>query len=341
MAANKRLYFAVYAAGFAQVGSNSFTEVHGLQSIGVTTRFNLEQVFEIGQISIYQNVENVPDVEVTMEKVLDGNPLLYHLGTTGSSSATLTGRSNVKSTIGISYYSDVQDSASGTPLQQTVISGVFPSSLTYSSQIQGPTTESVTFVGNNQSWLTSAFTFQPSFTNTDAPISGSGVVFHQHINFGNNSDGTSSRIPTDIPGISSSGYNEKVADEFGSHIQSVRVSTNLGRDQLLELGRRGPYHRYVNFPIEVRTDFEVYCQKGHGVTALEAATSNIVDQRIYLQWTDGTKINLGTANKLQSVTETGGNASQNGGNRTLTFSYVNYNDMTVTHPRDTTLSLRA
>jgi hypothetical protein len=66
---NKRIFFGCYAAGIAPDGSSTFTPIHGLQTIGINTSFNLEQAFEIGQINIYQNIENVPDIEVTTEKV--------------------------------------------------------------------------------------------------------------------------------------------------------------------------------------------------------------------------------------------------------------------------------
>ena len=79
MATNNRVYYAIQQVGIAagSRGNNNFTPVHGVQSVGITTTFNLEQVFELGQISIYENVEGTPDVEVTMSKVLDGYIPLY------------------------------------------------------------------------------------------------------------------------------------------------------------------------------------------------------------------------------------------------------------------------
>ncbi len=335
MPANKRLFYAVYAAGFAQLGTTTFTAVHGLQSIGMTTRFNLEQVFEIGQISLYENIENIPDVEVQMEKVLDGYPLIYHLGTRGATSASLSGRSNIKSIIGISYFTDTQDSASGTPLRQCIVSGVFPSQLQYSVGVEGNATEQVTFVGNNKAWLSGGFTFTGGFTNTDAPIGTGGVQRRENIVFGNHS--YSSRLPVDIPGISPSGYNERPAstDEFGAHMQSIRVTCNLGRDNLFELGRRGPYHRFVNFPTEVRSEFECYTTVGDMVKAEEDAVQNVFNRLIKLKFEEGTLIDLGSSNKLESVVQGGGNAGGGGSNNmTNTFSFVNFNDLTVTHPND-------
>jgi hypothetical protein len=40
----------------------------GVQSVTSTTAYNLEQVFELGQIEIYEDSERVPDVDFTIEK---------------------------------------------------------------------------------------------------------------------------------------------------------------------------------------------------------------------------------------------------------------------------------
>ena len=79
--ANNRIFYACQAVALKPMaGLNAQYKVaHGVQSVGITTNFNLEQAFELGQIQIYENIEGLPDVEVTMEKLLDGYPLLYHL----------------------------------------------------------------------------------------------------------------------------------------------------------------------------------------------------------------------------------------------------------------------
>ena len=77
---------------------------HGVQSVGITTNFNLEEAFELGQLSVYQLIEQLPDVEVTLEKQLDGNPLLYHLATNGTASNTLVARAAVKCIVGLSIF---------------------------------------------------------------------------------------------------------------------------------------------------------------------------------------------------------------------------------------------
>lgn len=331
--ANKRIFYAVYAAGIGEQGVTTFTAIHGLQSIGVTTRFNLEHVFEIGQLDEYSSIEQVPDVEVTTEKVLDGYPLVWHLATQGATEASLAGRANQKCQLAVSYFTDTQSAASGTPLRQTTMSGLFASSLTYSFPVGANFTESVTLVGNDKKIKTSAYTFTGGFTNTDAPPSG--IQRRQHMLFG--SGAGYSVIPTTIPGTTSfggSGYNllDSVGD-FGVHLQSIRVSTNLGRTPLYELGRRIPYFRTIDFPVEVRSDFELYCATGDNLAADESA-ENVSTVPIWLRISDGTIFNLGTRNKCVSSSESGGNAGVGGGSRSVTYSFVNFSNLTVTSPAD-------
>ena len=66
MAANKRIYWAVQAVaiavhGYGQSALLSTSHiVRGLQSAGITSTFNLEQVFEMGQLSLYENIQEIP-----------------------------------------------------------------------------------------------------------------------------------------------------------------------------------------------------------------------------------------------------------------------------------------
>ena len=95
---NKRIFYACQAVGFEaphDTGASASGLFHGVQSVGVTTNFNLEQAFELGQIQIYENNEGLPEVEVTMEKVLDGYPLLYTSVTAGAGNAQVSGNNNL------------------------------------------------------------------------------------------------------------------------------------------------------------------------------------------------------------------------------------------------------
>ena len=69
--ANTRVYYATQAVGLkprnaADTHGNTEYYPKGVQSVGISTNFNLEQVFQLGQLEIYDNVENVPDVEVCL-----------------------------------------------------------------------------------------------------------------------------------------------------------------------------------------------------------------------------------------------------------------------------------
>jgi hypothetical protein len=70
------------------------------------------------------------------------------------------------------------------------------------------------------------------------------------------------------------------------------------------------------------------------VSCLEDSTSNLTNRTIRIISRDSTKIDLGTKNKLSSVTYGGGNAGTNGGNATVTYSYSNFNSCSVYHSAD-------
>ena len=351
--ANNRIYYAIQQVELGQGGNKEV--VHGLQSVGITTNFNLEQVFELGQLAIYQNVENVPDIEVTLNKVLDGYPLLYVLATEAGTaintslvavSPDLAGRQNARVDMVLSIYPDTNVSATGNSIANVACSGMYVSSVSYTFPVDGNFTEDVTLVGNDKVWGSSAVT--GGFTNNDdTPDSLEGVNRRQHLQM------ASCRFPSQIPGITASGINELVGNGSGhkAHFQNITVSTDLGREAIQELGTFAPYHRYVTFPVEVTSEFEVIAISGDMINATESgyytgtqesysvATSastgcenprfNLLDQTIYLETCEGTKIYLGTKNKLTSVNYTGGDTG--GGNVTVTYSYNNFNDFVVAH----------
>lgn len=357
--ANRRIFYACQAVGIAKESAGTtFKPIRGLQSVGINTTFNLEQVFEIGMISIYENIENVPDVEVTLEKVLDGYPLIYHLATEDASSRSLVGRSNAKANLGLAIYDDTSEAASGTPVASCFVSGCFVSQVSYKIGVDGNATESVTIVANNKEWVspTGDRKFDPDFEPVDragfwdadpfpsgddgTPAARSGIARRQHLNM------SKSVFPSIIPGITktsgtglyASGINQ-LNTSLGCYnvsFQSFSASVNLGREQILELGRKVPYFRYVKFPVEVTSEFEILSKSGDAVNAIEEGTdgygNNLGNETIIVYLTEGTKIDLGSKNKLQSVNYQGGGTD--GGNATATYSFQTFNDFTITHRAD-------
>ena len=155
---NKRIYYAVQTVGIKPDGDTSWAAadiIKGLQSVGMTTTFNLTQVFELGQLSIYENIEGIPNIECSLNKVLDGRPLIWHMATQGTTttSPSLSGRSNTNCIVGLSIYTDTADEASAaTPDSMCEMSGMFPSSLAYNFPLEDSFNEEVTLVGNNKVW---------------------------------------------------------------------------------------------------------------------------------------------------------------------------------------------
>jgi hypothetical protein len=351
MPSSNRVYWAVKAIGLAPYGSAGYTDVRGAQAVGINTNFNLDSIFELGQSSIYELAEQLPDIEVTISKVLDGYPLIYHLATRGYTTNTLQGRINQRCNGALSVFLDTQDSASGVPQYQVDLSGLYVSSIGYQFPVDGNMTESITLVGNNIINRMGGFTYLPNFLNTETPITASGGV-QQRADFiwdgtaapvdvnGQAAVTNASIFPPEIAGISSSGTNN--ADPLGNRgasVQSVNISCDLGREAIYELGHKGPYYRFATFPVEVTTEIEIISKSGSNISATEFgvltgvnAGSNLQNRTIRVVTREGTNIYLGTANKLASVNM--GGADAGGGNETVTYRYSTYNFLTVTHPRD-------
>lgn len=338
---NARQYYPIIAVGFAPnglalnnngfvsaVGSGGYRAAKGVQSIGSNTSFALQQIFQLGQLSLYENIEDLPNINFTVEKVLDGYPLLQHLATPTATSATLAGRYNDQQCMcAVAYYDITRDSATGIPLSTTIMSGVYVDSISINGDTQGSITESVSFVCRNRTW-----NFTPSgvpwvsgthFASTGGPVMASGGVQRRE-----DVDMTFSRWPRQIPGVSGNGVNPSGSNGFGAHIQSFSVSVNLGRTDLLELGRKGEYFRFATFPAEVTSSFSVTAnERADGMNVVGDA-DNLTDETILIQLRNGVKIDLGSRNKLASIDQSGGDTG--GGNVTLTYNYSNFNDYTCT-----------
>lgn len=367
MPSNRRIYYAIQSIGFAIDGSNTYIEAHGVQQAGINTTFNLQPIFQLGQLGLYENVELLPEIEFTAEKCLDGYPLLCHLATKGSPNTSLVGRSNISTVAALNVFSDVQYSASGASIAEVNMSGMYWSATTLTFPLEGTASESFTAVGNNKQWRDIAggasMLFSGFFPGNDMPFaltSGSGGVQRREdmifypIGTGPSGFETSTTLdvngqlaafltilPPDIPGISSSGTNDRdINGNFSCHVGDITVSVNLGRDPLTEQGRKGPYFRFVAFPVEVTTAINIMGIKWDNVSALANglyttginAGNNVINRSIRVREREGTFVNLGTSNKLQSVTYGGGDTG--GGNVGITYNYVTYNDLTISHPRD-------
>jgi hypothetical protein len=149
-------------------------------------------------------------------------------------------------------------------------------------------------------------------------------------------------LPTDIEGVSASGTNPIKPDgTYAVPVQTMSFSVDLGRTPVYELGRKSPYARFISPTVEVRTEIEVLSTGGDNISATEFGNQNgagpglnLGTHTIKLLLEDDTYIDVGTNNKCLTVSQTGGEAAQNGGNLTDRYTYQTYNYLQVYHPHD-------
>jgi hypothetical protein len=355
MSNNKRIFYACQALAITNEGDADIaaTEmVHGVQSVGINTSFNLEQVFELGQVEIYENIEGTPDIEVTLEKVIDGYPLIYHMatvGVVGTSNSGIVGRADTKCDLRLGIFDASKNSVAGQNAEVEVYcSGMAVSSISYTVPVDGNCTESVTLVGNNKRWLVTgqqiASADVASFNGSDSPkalgtdLSPSGGVQRREDVLL-----AGSILPRVIDGVlnigtAASGYGNGLnGTNPRVHIQNFTCSTDFGREDILELGRKAAFFRPATFPVEVTCEIEAITTSGDFVDALEAGAAsltgtvdsgnNLRNESIFLLLRCGVAFDLGNKNKLTSVSYGGGDAG--GGNVSCSYSFQNFNSLDV------------
>ena len=330
MATNNRIFYACQAVNIVSstggtVGASG--TVRGVQSVGMSANFTLDQVFEMGQLEIYENIEDVADIEVTLEKVIDGDKFIWEFASNDLCRTTLAGAAKNRCDVYLAIYDDATDNATGTPRNVCFNSGMYTSSVSYSYSVDGSATESVTLVGNDRFWnaersATSKYGSPATGFDTDTPADN--VQRRVNVDLENGS--------TLLPAIVTSQMNPDTPDDEdgigGSyHIQSISVSADFGQENILELGRFGPYARYATFPIEVTTEFEVISTSGD-LQNVSGNGTNLTNNSIKILDQAGTVIDCGVKNKLSSVSYSG--ADTGGGNATVSYSFSNFNNLTVT-----------
>ena len=332
MSTNNRIFYATQGVALQPRGrdgemyAGGWLAPRGVQSVGMTTNFNLEQLFQLGQIQLYDQVEEVPDIQVTINKVIDGTMPLYLLAMGGheltANGTTLASNANHRVDFSLGVFADTNSAATGTPLHNVLCSGMYLSSLSYTMPVDGNSTEDITLVGNHKVWGSgNNGAFMASAADEQSPS----TVRRYNVNL------ASSLLPTGTAGI----------NDTGEHVQSITISSDLGREAIRQLGQMTPYYRYVNFPVEVTSEFQVIAADGDMVDASDFAGVNGCGQnyknlqnksiKVVLCGSggeDSLTFDLGVKNKLTSVNYTGGDTG--GGNATITYSFKTFNDFILT-----------
>lgn len=377
---NKRVFYATQAVAVGDAaatgvidswsggavinGSGNVMIAHGIQSIGVSTNFNLEQLFELGQLAVYEFYEDLPEIEITLEKLLDGYSLMYHCGTIAATSPTLVGRSDAKADIRMAIGLDkgaYMATGVNSGVAELYCSGMYITNVSYSLGTDGNFTESTTFIGNDKKWLLEndsdttgilllnangvlSGVFDSTVFGADTPAGAqNSVLRRQNVVIG--TDGAtygSNTFKTQVPDIleSQSPTGELpnsvyITETGGPFLQSLSMSVDLAREDINQLGVKSPYHRYVNFPVDVTCDIEVMAIAGDNVDAVSTGVNNgknLSNHGIMIALDDSTVFQLGRRNKLSSISYGGGDAG--GGSATITYSFINSNEFAVLHSGD-------
>jgi len=322
---SNRIFYACHA-----VDIDGYT-VTGAQSVSLNTNFNLEQVFELGRLAIYDNISVDPEVEVTVNKALDGRPLMWNLfigndGVNCSSSlpnGTIVGNSNQQAEIRLGVGDDTNAILSTTT--EIVMSGCYVSSLNYAFPVDGNFTEEVVFVGSSRECKAA--------TDVDPP---GGAANPNHKPF----DRVLRRQNFTLQGYPSSILPVAVRSK---NITNCTISASFNREKMFKLGQYSPFHRFVNFPIEITVTFDTIPTKDN---LCDSATTTDFFPKIspcigvavspepirirlcYLEGIGSYWFDLGRKATLQSITYSGGDTG--GGNVTDTFTYKVFNDLCIT-----------
>lgn len=322
MATNKRIFYATQGVKLTPVNSNGVADSAlvpgGLQSVGINTNFNLENIFQLGQLELYDYIENNPQVEVTLNKVFDGTKPLFLMamgGTSNKTSGSLIELQNNRVNVNLYVHQDTNQGTSGTAVSNVSCTGMYAASFTYTFPTDGNATEEVTLRGVNKTWS-----------------SGGSSVFGTAVS----SKGTARRWKFDKASCVFPTGENGIPD--GSPLTNVTVNFDLGRDPIYTLGQYEPYLRPVNFPVEITTEITSLAMDGdfinvneivYSCTGVSSAAKNKTIKLVVCGSGVGDKltIDLGDKNRLQSVNYTGGDTG--GGNVQISYSYATQNTFSM------------
>ena len=393
-----RIYWAITAFGVAEEGTSDVIKatalgtqygnpresvyIRGVQSVGITTNFNLEQVFQLGQLSVYEDVEEVPDIEVSVERVLDGvtyhdqvnegsavnasvppdiNTMHCHLlygHVTQLHASSIPTMQNNKCDVYLSLNRDSDSNAGdGRPDAYVYCSGMYVSSASWTFATDGNVTESITLVGNHKVWTTGAPNDAAGGVRSRKRI-GDDLGHANHESMIGGVHGGGGANPGDVddsnPAVADnlalpSGTTELITGDVlrrqnvtfvnkpsifddDTQITSCTVSVDFGREQINVLGKKLPYYRYVSYPVEVSSEWEVLARGDEGLNAYPERNNVTANDTIRIQTKNDDGIvcadwYLGTKNKCTSVSYGGGTTG--GENVTYSYSFRNFNDLII------------
>lgn len=332
--ANKRVFYACQGLQIAPVNEagtvGTYRAPKGVQSVGINSNFNIEKLFQLGQLAVYDQVENNPEVEVTINKIIDGTKPLFML-TMGGDDATTSGSivslQNNRCNVKLGIFPDTEAMVSGTAVATVTCTGMYASSINFTFPTDGNCTEEVTLLGTNKTWASGGLSAVFTDSNTNGGFTSPATARRWKF------DKANCVFPTGSGGM-------RITDNAVAPLTNVTVSCDFGREAIYTLGTYEPYYRYINFPVDVNTEIESlaidgdYLNMNDSVYSCTGGGTSLKDFPIKFVICGGTgtftgalTVDLGKKNRIQSVNYAGGDAG--GGNVTVTYSFQNSSELSV------------
>ena len=316
---NNRVFYACQAVAFdglnTTYGGSATAYLEGVQSVSLSSSADTEQVFQFGEIGIFENyaTRTGGDGEITIEKFIAASgqgsigAMLCSSGVSGVAAAlyssgvysprtTSTGfgyMTDKKLTVKVFILPETSTNLSAGAEAGKVItfnSGIV-SEYSISAQIDGPATESVTFSCFDFGTEQASSSISPQNTGNEiAKFSDTGIVVKRG----------------------------KISGT-GTTADSVSYSVSIGNEDLFNLGSLDPYARVPTFPASVTAEITEKAsatfntEAGGSTTTLSTSFGGLevtVDQMV-----------------LTNTSFGGGDAA--GGNATITKTYNGFNNFMV------------
>jgi hypothetical protein len=248
-----------------------------------------------------------------------------------ATTVSIIGGSSSKTAIIIGVGSDTDSVVNDNATDYTAIkmTGMFFENITYTFPTEGVFTEEITFRGTHK-----------AANNNDAFIDGPLNAFPRA---GGGKGHVLSRQNMKM------NYAETILPPpvSGRCINNITISAAVTREAMYCLGSYQPFHRYINFPLEITTTFDTTANGIGQDSSLMFDTTNIgecagadanrAQCHIQLALCDSSGqisyiFNLGSGCQLSGHTYSGGDVG--GGSVTETFTYLSYNELSVTDNSD-------
>ena len=329
-------------------------KIQGLQNISINTNFNLQPIFQFGQLELYENYETLPEIEISLTKVFDGYPLIYHMAV---GEGSLVEVANHRCGIRLGIQTDPNSLKTGRVTEKSTleIEPAYLSQVTYNMSTDDKFTEAVTLVANSRKWVTpsnqSIDPDQDTGGDRRSPISGaigSSVLVNRSLC-------VFPFMEFDAQGVITKGGGIMP----GSNIKGVTITVNLPREPIKDMGFFFPKMRPIGFPADITCEIITTAISGDLIGIDERTGGTNRDKNVYGPWTseqdkskngngqhglhksldfhtikivmcDDTIFDLGSRNKLSSVAYNGDTSASN---TLITYSFTTSNNFTFTGNR--------